>query len=109
MRKIKDLTGMKFGKLTVLEFSHLDEKKRSYWLCECDCEEHNKKIVKGKYLFNGDTKSCGCLKRNQILKIGHDIAMKQHNIPIDAPYRRKLYDVWKNIKHRCYNQKKQAL
>lgn len=55
----KDLTGKRFGKLLVLNYSHLDKNaSHSYWNCLCDCGV--KKIVRGQYLNRSTTKSCGC-------------------------------------------------
>ena len=67
MVKVKeDLTGKKFGKLTVLhqieDYIKPSGKKVAQWLCECDCQEHNKVIVRGIYLKSGHTQSCGCLR-----------------------------------------------
>lgn len=56
---MKDLTGQKFNKLTVLAFSHFDKKKNSYWLCRCDCG--NEKIVRRSHLLTGNVQSCGCI------------------------------------------------
>lgn len=53
----KDITGQRFGMLTVIEFSHSVSRK-SLWICECDCGE--KKPVWLQSLNNGDTVSCGC-------------------------------------------------
>lgn len=58
----KDLTGHRFGRLSVLEFMGT-EAGRTRWRCLCDCGEEV--VVKGIYLTTGDTKSCGCLKREQ--------------------------------------------
>lgn len=38
------------------------------WLCECNCKNHNTLIVRGKDIKNGNTKSCGCLKIEQLIK-----------------------------------------
>ena len=60
---IKDLTGLKFGMLTVLE--RADNKtyssgiNRVAWKCKCDCG--NEKIVLSSLLISGETKSCGCM------------------------------------------------
>ena len=66
----EDLTGRVFGKLTVIKQVEdlIDSQGHhlSQWLCECECAEHNKKIVKGKSLLNGDTRSCGCLKKKKL-------------------------------------------
>lgn len=51
---MKDLTGEKFGKLTVLSFSHRNG-SNYYWNCKCDCG--NEKAVNIKY---GIVESCGC-------------------------------------------------
>lgn len=55
-----DLTGQKFDRLTVIEYSHT-KNKRAYWLCKCDCD--NEKIVSRGDLKSGHTKSCGCLQK----------------------------------------------
>ena len=52
-----DLTGKRFGRLTVLE--RIDDTLN--YRCECDCG--NEKIVSGELLRSGRTKSCGCLKK----------------------------------------------
>ncbi len=56
-----DLTGMKFGKLTVIKKTDQRANDGSIiWLCKCDCG--NEKLVNGCNLRkkNG-TRSCGCL------------------------------------------------
>jgi hypothetical protein len=65
--RIKDLTGMQFGRLTVLEFvgTQDDRYHWSLWRCICDPKLGgcgNIKIVKGRCLISNDTRSCGCLK-----------------------------------------------
>ena len=66
MVKVKqDLTGMIFGKLTVLEqaedYVYPNGKRRSQWLCECSCDKHSLIVVEGTNLKKGNTTSCGCL------------------------------------------------
>lgn len=56
MRKYKDLTGQRFGKLVVIE--HDDTNNVNAWLCKCDCG--NFKSVRATNLKTGNTKSCGC-------------------------------------------------
>ena len=89
-KKLKDLTGLKFGRLTVLEYAYT-KKSRAYWLCQCECG--NKKIIFGKDLRNGKIKSCGCLRKESILK-----AVTKHNKRFT-----KLYPIWVQIKQRCLN------
>ena len=63
-REIDDLTGKKFGKLTVLGLNHKDARGKTYWLCECDCG--NQTITGRNHLIGGTTKSCGCLKHRDL-------------------------------------------
>ena len=65
--KVRDseinMTGKRFHRLLVLEKDL--SRKGAYWICECDCGEI--KSIKGKYLRNGDTKSCGCLRSENLV------------------------------------------
>ena len=58
--RLIDLTGQKFGKLTVLEQS-FTKNGRIYWKCQCDCGSTPVDVA-GTYLKNGTTSSCGCIK-----------------------------------------------
>lgn len=62
MGKLVDLTGKKFGRLTVTRRNGSDKRKRAMWLCKCGCG--NKITVRGTDLTNGKTKSCGCLRKD---------------------------------------------
>lgn len=59
MSSFIDLTGQKFGRLTVLK--RVENKgNQTCWLCHCSCGRE--KVVTGKNLRKGNTKSCGCLQ-----------------------------------------------
>lgn len=60
MGKKIDLTGQKFGKLTVLSEYPERKNKKIYWLCKCDCGVE--KLIAGADLKSGRTISCGCNK-----------------------------------------------
>ena len=64
--KANDLTGQKFGRLTVLERDYSRKGKNSYWICQCDCG--NITSVQSTHLKHGDTQSCGCLNRERVSK-----------------------------------------
>ena len=68
MSRLKDLTGQRFGRLTILYRDVEGEKnyksKVARWLCKCDCG--NEKSVMSSKLTSGNTKSCGCLNREMI-------------------------------------------
>ena len=59
---IKDLTGMRFGRLTVLRRAEDDGSGRPRWLCRCDCGELC--VAAGRNLRSGNTKSCGCARKD---------------------------------------------
>lgn len=62
MPRFIDLTGKRFGRLTVVERANKPgEGSSPTWLCKCDCG--NTKIINGKSLRNGTTVSCGCWQR----------------------------------------------
>lgn len=63
---MKDLSGQRFGKLTVLH--RLDEKiGSSYaWLCQCDCG-NTLKVSTNALLSTPGTRSCGCGRREAVL------------------------------------------
>lgn len=102
MGKIKDLTGQKFGKLTVIKFSGLVgiNKKRAEFLCKCDCG----KIISisGNCLLTGNTRSCGCfrlgLKRGKYQTSGKTF---KHGLNTKDT----LYRKWSQMKNRCTNPK----
>lgn len=60
-----DLTGQRFGKLTVIDRADdiIDKSGRKIvaWHCKCDCGK--KCVVRSTNLKNGITKSCGCIAR----------------------------------------------
>lgn len=70
MAATKDLTGQRFGLLTVTGPAESDPRGQRRWLCRCDCG--TEKTVLGSNLTRGTTVSCGCKKRNDLTgkKIG---------------------------------------
>lgn len=59
MGKIKDLTGNRYGKLTVISRGKNDKNHRCTWNCRCDCG--NEINVKSANLLHGQV-SCGCIR-----------------------------------------------
>ena len=86
----EDLTGKRFGRLTVLEFVPNDIKD-SCWKCMCDCG--NISIVRGHFIKNGNTKSCGCLFR-ELSSVRNTKHGKANT---------RLYTIYDAMKSRCYN------
>lgn len=100
----KNLTGMKFGFLSVGNETYLLDKKgcklRAYY-CLCDCGKE--KIVLAKHLTSGHCVSCGCYGRSKNRMIESVIKIKYCNIEFGC--RNPLYEVWHGIKKRCSDEK----
>lgn len=68
MGKFIDLTGQKFGRLTVIERVYPKNKGTSaYWKCICSCKDHNIVIASTSSLRQ-NRKSCGCINKELHLK-----------------------------------------
>ena len=64
MGKFIDLTDQRFGRLVVQTDHYSKKYGRSttvYWKCKCDCG--NEKYIASNRLRNGNTRSCGCLRK----------------------------------------------
>ena len=83
------MTGKKFGKLTAIKYMYSDKYGCAHWLCRCDCG--NEKIVNGKGLRCGDTKSCGCAKieRAKTMSTKHGLG------------KTRLHTIWLDMRSRC--------
>lgn len=89
-----ELTGRKFGRLTVLGFSH-SEKYIKYWTCRCECGTI--KSIRQQSLLSGNTTSCGCYQKERSKSIG-ERSLKH------GDFGTKLYGIWNGMKTRCYNK-----
>lgn len=88
MPKLKDLTGQKFGRLTVIERAENAKDGRAHWRCHCDCG--NEVTVSSYHLTSGHTQSCGCLFLE-----GNNTHHKMAYTPV--------YSIWQNMLQRCNN------
>lgn len=85
--KAFDLTGQRFGRLTVLERAEKRKNGMAFWICLCDCGNTTQPIRTAD-LKNGKTKSCGCLRN----KAKHGMSYS------------RIYQIWVDLKSRCFNQ-----
>lgn len=85
----ENLVGMRFGRLKVISFSRTGKRRKSRWLCRCECG--NEIEVEGYSLKSGNTKSCGCLRnektRKRRLKHGKS--------------KTSIYRIWASMIGRC--------
>jgi len=62
-----NLIGEKFGRLIVIEFDRTEKSVGAFWKCLCDCG--NYKVVSATALKSGNTKSCGCMQKENYSKV----------------------------------------
>ena len=95
MRKSKDITGLKFNRLTAIKYSHHHKypcgKSKEYWVFKCDCGKE--KILEKAKVVNNITLSCGCYAIEKV---------KEYNTT-HLLTKTRLYGIWIGIKKRCYN------
>ena len=92
MSRVKDLTGQRFGRLTVIKFAGT-KKGHAMWDCLCDCGKLC--TTYGRMLVGGHKMSCGCLQKEV-----HSRKWTTHGMS-----RTKAYKVWEGIRWRCLNEK----
>ncbi len=96
-KPVTDITGHRFGRLTVLDIARKEQRpsggSRIFWRCQCDCGRET--IVVSDKLKNGHTSSCSCLWRDTLLKVHtkHGRAPQGNHHP--------TYTRWSNMRRRC--------
>lgn len=91
-----DLTGQRFGKLTVIKREHNDKRGETRWLCKCDCGKET--IVLSSHIRNYRIRSCGCLRLENQNNI-----ITQCNLNFEIYIR--LKHIFSGMKRRCMNIK----
>ena len=108
MSKLIDLTGQRFGRLTVIgEAERITKTGLRFLSCKCDCG--NVVTVRIDRLAGNRQKSCGCLRRENGRKTfeGLGACEKGEKNPSHkhGASHSRLYHVWASMKERCYNPK----
>jgi hypothetical protein len=96
------MIGQKFNRLTVIEeVEKLRYKNQTVkrFLCKCECG--NEKIIIGKHIRNGSTKSCGCFN----IEVSSDRGKKQFTK--HGNYYHPLWNTYKDMIRRCYNENRE--
>lgn len=91
MGTLINLTGMTFGKLTVLD----DIKRQGkylYWLCQCECGKQ--KYIRSDHIRYGKIVSCGCFEKT-CRQTGNNTKHGYSNT--------RIFKIFQGMKKRCYN------
>jgi hypothetical protein len=103
-KKIKNLIGKKFGRLTAIEYIGKKKWGKTFWSCKCTCGSIVS--VASNSLSSGKTKSCGCLHKERARILGKkNKGIGRHFKHGDAKKGNKsrLYKIWVLMKQRCFN------
>lgn len=90
---IVDISGQRFGRLTVTRMANSDKQGIVRWDCLCDCG--NTKRVRGSSLRTGATLSCGCYHKDELVR----------RLTTHAASKSREFLAWLGAKGRCYNQR----
>lgn len=93
MGKFIDLTGNRYGHVSVISLSEGKSKSGGYrWFCKCDCG--NTFTTTSASLRYGSTQSCGCERKKHLY---NNPPHKTHGMS-----QSRLYHIWQGMKNRCY-------
>ena len=96
MGRFQDLTGQRFGRLTVVkraeDYVKPSGQHKTQWLCKCDCG--NETVVVACNLKSGHTNSCGCLQKEKVKEANTKHGMRHS----------RVYDTWSDMKKRCIDK-----
>ena len=95
MTVLRDLRGLSFGRLTVVERGP-DKRGHRTWWCVCSCGE--RLLVDGGNLVSGHTRSCGCLR----VEVTRE-RLQTHGLRHTPEYR-----IWHHMIQRCHNPRDAA-
>jgi len=93
-----DLTGSRFGRLTVVRRAKEHEKSQTKYICKCDCG--NESIVFSLNLKRNHTTSCGCAHKEaaSLAHITHGATLGSGKDQNKYP---RSYKIWNRMKQRC--------
>lgn len=95
MGRYKDISGKRYGRLLVEALTQI--RRDAYWWCRCDCGSYVN--VRGSFLRNGNTQSCGCLNRERAAErckdqfTSHGASRVKNHTP--------EYQSWTAMRRRC--------
>ena len=95
MNRFKDISNLKFGKLTPIRIvgkTNTGNGGGALWLCKCDCG--NEKTVRQSDLHSGHVTSCGCAKFERFSEYKN--------------YSKRLIKTYHSMKERCLNKNNKA-
>lgn len=102
-----DIKDRRFGRLTAIKRLGSDTKRQTFWFCRCTCG--NTTTVRAVSLRKGDTRSCGCLRKEAIFPSAHrkiQVGKDHWNFKHGQSHTNLTseYQAWVNMIRRCYDE-----
>lgn len=94
--RMTDISGQKFGRLTVIKPDGRYNSGNIKWLCLCDCGNYTHTSTAA--LKKGQSKSCGCYVSERMIKMN-----TKH-----GGFGTRLYEIWRQMHRRCYGENTKA-
>lgn len=96
MKTARDITGERYGRLTVIQFAYYAPGNQHVWLCRCNCGRltNSRKFA----LMHGKVQSCGCLQVERTIAACTKHGSSKRGSKTD------LYRIWMGMKTRCHNK-----
>lgn len=94
--KAVNIVGKRFGRLVVVGRGGISSDRKATWLCRCDCG--GERVVIGRLLRSGATRSCGCLS----VEASRDRATRHGGAGTTE------YNIWRTMRARCQNPRSKS-
>src|SRR4029077_10857912 len=88
-RPMRNIVGKQFHRWTVIGFSHISKTGTYFWFCRCKCGDE--KLIAAQILKNGQSKSCGCLRKE----------ITRNRSSTHKMSKTKTYKTWCEMLRRC--------
>lgn len=99
MGKAIDMTGFEFERFKVVKREKTNKDNRAMWQCLCTCGNYF--VASGKAIRSGNVSSCGCFRKYTAASTGRNNATHGET-------NSRLYNIWRGMKQRCYNENSDA-
>lgn len=99
----EELKKKKYGRLQIIEDGWIDKpwgRRLRYMTCLCDCGNITKTLLRN--LRTGETQSCGCFKRDEVIRRSTKHGMSPAGVILPE------YRTWASMHQRCTNPKEKS-
>ncbi len=103
MGKYKDISGTHFDRLEAIEPTERRRGGHVVWRCRCDCG--NECFVSAGNLVSRNTRSCGCLRREEVAKRDAERDTLVEGTDLDRLTQKRRTDNTSGVRGVCFNRR----